>query len=235
MFTENSLNPLVLLDGSLRMFRVIHRRKEFSGVACALGRLARPVQQGIVAAAPDCGGQPTIGFAPRAPSPFVQCLAGRRAGDRCIGAPSLKDGEDVEVSRRVHGLGDTLARLKLHREKLAVDSVGDGSEHQLRRPFRQCLIEPAPLHLAVTDLAEQAGEPLELFIEIADRRWVQQLLEDPQGAAQSANGHPSVMDRIAPAAQAEVALEDDVDLFGQVSRESAVRRRFGRRCGAGLR
>ena len=233
MLSEHPLNPLVMLDVCLR-FRVAHWRKEFSGVACALGRLARPVQQSIVTG-PDRGGQSAIGLAGGAAGPLVQGLASRRAGDGRIDAPSLKDGEDVEVSRGVHRLGYALARLQLHGVKVGVDSVGDRSKHQLRRPFRQRLLEPAPLHLAVTDLAEQPGEPLELIVEIADRRSIQQLVEDPQGAAQSANGHPGVMDGIVPAAQAEVALEDDVDLFGQVARKSAVRRRFGRRRRAGLR
>ncbi len=78
------------------------------------------------------------------------------------------------------------------------------------------------MYLAVADLAEFACEPLQLVLDVSDCVVVQHLAEHPQGAAQPADRHPRVVNRIAAAAQAEVAVEDVVDLFGDVRRQRSA-------------
>ena len=55
---------------------------------------------------------------------------------------------------------------------------------------------------------------------------VQQLAEHPQSATCPANRHPGVVDRVTAPAEAEVAVEHGVDLFGDVTHERLTR------CGA---
>ena len=90
----------------------------------------------------------------------------------------------------------------------------------------QRFLEAVALHLTIADLAEQPGEPFEFVVDVAGGVPVQQLAEHPQSAARPADRHPGVVDRVTAPAQAEVAVEDGVDLFGDVTHERPTR------CGA---
>ena len=95
------------------------------------------------------------------------------------------------------------------------------------RPKRQFLgdvfqrsPETALLDLAVTHLAEQPCEPLQLNIHVADVALIEQSAEDAQSAAQPPDRHTGVVNGVVVTAQSEVACDDLVDLSVQVFGES---------------
>ena len=103
--------------------------------------------------------------------------------------------------------------------QVGVDSVAHRPEHKLRRPVGEDFAEAPALHLTVANLAEKSGEPLELLVEVFGGRPVEQLAEHANRAAQPADRHPGVVDRILSAPQPHVAVEDGVDLTGHICGE----------------
>ena len=157
---------------------LVERLDELGGVAGALGRLARPVQQGVIARG-DPSGQPTIGLAFRAAHLFVQSLGRHRRRDRRLCTPPAEGFENVEVSRRVHRVADAVARRALNRLQLGVDPARYRAEHQLRWQLVERGSESAALHLAVADSADQAREPPEFLLDTPARGPLEQLAENP--------------------------------------------------------
>ena len=107
--------------------------------------------------------------------------------------------------------------------QIGVDPAGHRSENELRRQLCQRFAKPASLHLTISDLTEKPCKPFEFGVDIADSVPVEQLAEHPKCAAQPADRHPGVVNRVAAAAQAEIALEDSVDLCGQESDDGPAR------------